>query len=684
MSTERLKLYPGPLPPTYQSHSHQRTSSRQSTTERDEIWPGILYRLEQDGRPAYDRPAGLSVQFHIDGATRKSCANTRYGASSFPVYMEQKQLFIDVWDGDSLLLLGTACVDLKAALRQGRSSVSVDEDVDITWNEYLDDEASHMRRSSSMSSHMSRTVAPIGETAVQSTKLGSLHLRVVNIARSAKSKSSQGLQRVQGSDRVIVPDFHDDIKYRAESVHQLHKMVDVDSELKQILQTSYQERSEMKKAAMDQEPTQPLTEDGKRLQTVYRAMKKEKVEAPITWDVSDYVKVGAESFVYKQTRSEKQKDLETLEIYRERRKKKTIQDALREQITTRHPIDASFGQGYYFEFVLENPYQQDHNFEISWDDTDLRIISSEKEWIYHRKCNNISHTVERNMLSQFQEGRAEVFLSGKEKISIPFLFQNFSSDFNSFPRSSGMNTAFQHDETKKLARIVKVRWPDSAQVSFLNAKKVPVAFLDLVVNPLNFYIDRAMRMFHCENELVRKTIRYPISTAPSQAGVGENGIISFTASPSNEKYLKCSHPDVICSLRTSGDTQSREVSFKYRVGGAPSHNNVYFVFYHDPYCTNVHEIWRVTIHTIHRLDVNCIYGQTNSAGLVIRGRALTRQACCYINLPNQVSLLNPGVFTLPANSLFEIPLNLKLDGPDKGSVLANVVGRRSRSDSGRC
>ncbi len=125
MSTERLKLYRGSLPPSYDPQSNMTEA----------IWPGLLYRLEPDGRSSYDRPPGISVQFHVDQQMRKSCSNSRYGLSSFPFYMDNKQLYVDVWDGDSLLHLGTACVDLRAALRQGKSAVLIEDDVDIIWNE---------------------------------------------------------------------------------------------------------------------------------------------------------------------------------------------------------------------------------------------------------------------------------------------------------------------------------------------------------------------------------------------------------------------------------------------------------------------------------------------------------------------------------------------------------------------
>lgn len=226
-------------------------------------------------------------------------------------------------------------------------------------------------------------------------------------------------------------------------------------------------------------------------------------------------------------------------MFRERHKRQAIQDSLRKQLTTRHVIDCSFGQGYFFEFVFENPYNVDHTFEISWEDDELRIVTDEKEWLYHRRANNITQGVEKNLLSQFAEGNAEIFLKPLEKISIPFVFQTYSTTINPVHISSGVSSSkFLKEKDRKTARVVNV--------SFLNFKKTPVAFLDLVVNPLNFYVDRSIQLFSCENDLVRKSLRYPISNS-SLSDPSENGITNIQYSPSNEKYLKCSNPNVMCS-----------------------------------------------------------------------------------------------------------------------------------------
>ena len=56
---------------------------------------------------------------------------------------------------------------------------------------------------------------------------------------------------------------------------------------------------------------------------------------------------------------------------------------------------------------------------------------------------------------------------------------------------------------------------------------------------------------------------------------------------------------------------------------------------------------------------------------------MTRQIMCYLNLPGIVNVANEGPVTLPANSLTEIPLNIRLDGPEDNHVIANIIGKNS-------
>lgn len=57
----------------------------------------------------------------------------------FLEYLANHAMFVDVWDGDSLHLIGTATLQLKELLRQGREAVQSAFELDVISVEYDDD-----------------------------------------------------------------------------------------------------------------------------------------------------------------------------------------------------------------------------------------------------------------------------------------------------------------------------------------------------------------------------------------------------------------------------------------------------------------------------------------------------------------------------------------------------------------
>ena len=57
----------------------------------------------------------------------------------FLEYLANHAMFVDVWDGDSLHLIGTATLQLKELLRQGREAVQSTFELDVISVEYDDD-----------------------------------------------------------------------------------------------------------------------------------------------------------------------------------------------------------------------------------------------------------------------------------------------------------------------------------------------------------------------------------------------------------------------------------------------------------------------------------------------------------------------------------------------------------------
>jgi hypothetical protein len=267
---------------------------------------------------------------------------------------------------------------------------------------------------------------------------------------------------------------------------------------------------------------------------------------------------------------------------------------LKQQITTRHIVNSSFGQGHYFEFVLQNPFNSDQIFQVQWDSTDLRIVTDDKECRFHRQNHSIMYGVEKNMVQMKPDGSAQVFLAANESLPIPFIYQNMTDETTADIQNPN-NHLLLNGDPAATSRVI--------HVSFIGKRSVPIAILDIIVNSRNFYIDRCIRLFKCENELLNKVLRSPMSNG--MPSVTRDGL-PLVEHP-HEKYLKCNNGDVVCSqpdtvfqLIQRSDGHIKQVKFKYRVGNAPDVKSLYFIFYNDQYCTSVHEIWRVFVHSVFR------------------------------------------------------------------------------------
>ena len=150
-TTDRAKLYLGKeLPPQVELKP-----------KKIEIlyWPGILYRMNASVRTQLLESPGLALQFDVMKEKATSKANFRAGSASFVYYMHQKELILNIWDGDSLLLVGKAHVSLWKAIRQGRDAVSFESHVDV----------------------LSQKIDKLTEIT---SSIGKLHIKITNIGYS--------------------------------------------------------------------------------------------------------------------------------------------------------------------------------------------------------------------------------------------------------------------------------------------------------------------------------------------------------------------------------------------------------------------------------------------------------------------------------------------------------------------
>ena len=84
-----------------------------------------------------------------------------------------------------------------------------------------------------------------------------------------------------------------------------------------------------------------------------------------------------------------------------------------------------------------------------------------------------------------------------------------------------------------------------------------MSILELNISPRYFYIDKTMRFFCSENDYIRKTIKVPVVQS-SQCRIAHD-----STKPS-KRYIRCSHPDVICSLSDSSVIYNFKTLEKYQ------------------------------------------------------------------------------------------------------------------------
>lgn len=88
------------------------------------------------------------------------CSNDRIGRAGERThllrYLSEQTLHVDVWDGDSLLLVGSCALELKRLCRQGREAVQVSYELDVVRTEYFEEISS--LPGSLLSSPLSRSI----------------------------------------------------------------------------------------------------------------------------------------------------------------------------------------------------------------------------------------------------------------------------------------------------------------------------------------------------------------------------------------------------------------------------------------------------------------------------------------------------------------------------------------------
>uniref|UniRef100_A0A674KDK2 Nephrocystin 4 n=1 Tax=Terrapene triunguis TaxID=2587831 RepID=A0A674KDK2_9SAUR len=613
----------------------------QSGTASSAASSQILFQINKDGTLRSESP-GLQLKYMVDPGFLKP-GEQRW----FIRYIADHNLQIDIWDGDSLLLIGSAAVKLKHLLRQGRTAVQVHHELEVMTTEYEQD-------TTVMSGDVLRhgTVKPIGVYAVVK---GRLHLSLANVGHLCEQRLKKSNSLPPSRSRIVsshdgTSNFHGGSLFSlhtpgAKNVSQAQKLADVDSELAAMLFSRLQEVS-------------TAFQHASREASVIRRRKLERMMMVRQLETR---RGGAHISVL--LRIQHARDLQIIDAYRERIKAESISSMLIQAITTNYTLYATLGTAEFFEFALRNPYNVQHTVTIEIDHPELSVIVDSREWRHFKELTQTMTTpVEEDMFHLQDNLMPQVYLRPKETIHIPFKYQAFSVDHAQGPAELRFNKGTEAAPPWKSSAMLTKR----IKISFKANGDKPIAILSVNVEPQPHVVDQTFRFYHPELTFLKKSIRLPpwytLPGAPAGMPGGEP-----------EMYVRCSDPNIICETKKMGPGEPQDVFLKVAGGPSPQIKTFFVAIYTDTWLAAPIQIWQFYLHSLQRVDVSCITGQLTRLSLVLRGTQTIRKVRAYTSHTQELKVDPKGVFILPPNGVQDLHIGVRPQKAGSRFVYLNLV-----------
>uniref|UniRef100_A0A3Q2ZLY6 Nephrocystin 4 n=1 Tax=Kryptolebias marmoratus TaxID=37003 RepID=A0A3Q2ZLY6_KRYMA len=594
-----------------------------------ETLPCVLASINKDGSVNSGTP-GLQMQFRVDNSF------LRPGEKCwFLRYLALHTMHIDIWDSDSLLLIGSTAVELKYMLRHSKSAVQALHELEVLTTDYVGEET--LLTDTDLGPHSSSSLMTV-RTIVR----GRLHLRTGNIGCPVDPNRKRAADDISPHSHIITPrevtssfrggslsprnTFQPNARNAAQA-HRLEKDED-----RTLLYSRI--RAD---ASMPEERNLNNTNIERRkldcMAAVHQREAKENSKA------AEFIGHTKEVHL---TREHQAKSSEACN------KAERIANMLSQAITTQHLLYASLGSAEYMEFVLKNPFNVHQSVTIHSDDPELSVITDTEEWRYFKALTKTPTPVEENLF-RMKEGAAgpQVYLRPKETIHIPLKYQSFICNHTlaiqgpSFlPKGKG-----SHMAKKNLSNIIIAK---TIKVTFRAGDGKPMAICQVNVEPTPQVVDQTFRLYHPELSFLKKAIRLPPWHDSTE---DPNSRIPIS--------VRCSDPNIICQTRMLVPGEPQDVYLK--VPGSPSpHIKTFFVMvFTDKWMAAPSQIWQIYVHFLERVDVSCVTGQRSCQSLVLRGKQAIRKIKCFSSHPKEIEVDPAEVFVLPPAAVQELQLRVQ-------------------------
>ncbi|KAM9256435.1 nephrocystin-4 [Cariama cristata] len=609
----------------------------------------LLVRVNKDGTLSTG-PPGLQLKYMVDPTFLRP-GEQRW----FVRYLAEHSLQIDIWDGDSLLLVGSAAVKLESLLRQGRAAVRTHHELEVATTEYEPDMTVIGREALRHGA-----LRPLG---VRVAVRGHLHLCLANVGHPCEETPGQPPSPLLSRSR-ITPVLDGAGSITASSwfslnaaigggrVSRARRLVEVDSELAAALHSRRPEVRLTPPAA----PDEATAARRRKLRRMALVRQQEDAGGGRTSQILSW----------QEQRARHVRDLQIIDTYREHVKDESISRMLSQAITATHTVRAVLGTAEFFEFTLKNPYSVQHTVTIEVDHPELSVILDPREWRHFKELTKSVTPVEEEMFHLRDDLGPQVYLRPKETIRIPFKYQTFSADpavvAAQGPAGLGAGTdAATHSMEKSGTGRTK-----HIQVSFQVSGGKPIAFLRVKVEPQPHVVDQTFRFYHPELTFLKKTIRLPPWHTLPGAPVGMPG-----GEP--EMFVRCSDPDIICETKKMGPGEPQDIFLKVAGGPSPQIKKFFVAIYTDAWLAAPVQIWQFYLHSLQRLDVSCMAGQLTHLSLLLRGTLAPRRVRAFTSHPQELEVDPDGAFLLPANGIQDLHIGVRSRRAGSRFIYLNLV-----------
>ncbi|XP_070696158.1 nephrocystin-4 [Pempheris klunzingeri] len=619
------------FPPVTSQQLKLLTSDKVQQKARDPL-PCVLASINKDGSVNSDSP-GLQVQFRVDDGFLRP-GEKRW----FLRYLALHTMHIDIWDSDSLLLIGSTAIELKYMLRQGKAAVQALHEVEVLTTDYVGEDTLLMSTDSGRRSALS-------PMTVHTIIKGRLHIRTGNIGCPAGPSRRRAAGAIPPHCHIITPrevtggfrggslSTRSILQLNARNTAQARRL-EMDGDRVASSRRGIRADTIMPRQHILNEP------DGERrklncMAAVHQREGKEDAKAAKATGGTKEARLAREPHQIKPSE--------------ELNKAEGIANMLSQAITTQHLLYTSLGSAEYMEFVLKNPFNVPQTITIHSEDPELSVITNTEEWRYFKALTKTSTPLEENMF-HLEEGAPgpRVYLRPKESIHIPLKYQSFLCDHTMALQGPSFLPAGRDSQVAKktLSNIVAAK---TIKVTFKAEDGKPMAICQVNVEPTPHVVDQTFRLYHPELCFLKKAIRLPPWHDPA---VGDSDIKTHIS-------VRCSDPNIICQTRLLVPGEPQDVYLK--VPGSPSpHIKMFFVMvFTDTWMAAPSQIWQIYVHFLERVDVSCVTGQRSCQSLVLRGKQAVCKVKCFSSHPREIEVDPEGVFVLPPAAVQELQLKVQ-------------------------